>query len=494
MSTSIIILTIAGYIALLFVVAWLASRHSDNATFFTGGRKTPRLVAAIAMVGAAMSGVTYISVPGTVLADHFSYLQTTLGFFVGYLIIAFLLVPLYYRLGVVSLYEYLDHRFGVTAHRTGAWLFFLSKIIAASLRAFVVCVVLQALLFDIYDIPFAINASIMMLLVWLYTRRGGVRSVVWSEMLKSIVMVGSIVACIIFVSNAMGLSFGGAVSKIASSDLSEVLFMDDAMDRRYFWKQFIAGIFLVVAMTGMDQDMMQTVLSCRSARDSQRSLIVSIVVQMVVILLFLALGALFYLFLMERGVTPTDGAMPLVDGSGEVVVARGDDLFGYVATESGLPIVVGILFLLGLVASTYSAAGSALTALTTSFTLDILGGKSADDRRLGRMRRLTHTLIAVAMTLIIVLFYHFSSGGVITLIFTMASYTYGPLLGMFLFGLLTKRRVKGVALPIIAIASPLICYIVSSNADSWLGGYQFSYEIIVVNAALTMLGMWIARK
>jgi Na+/proline symporter len=215
---------------------------------------------------------------------------------------------------------------------------------------------------------------------------------------------------------------------------------------------------------------------------------------MVVILLFLALGALFYLFLMERGVTPTDGAMPLVDGSGEVVVARGDDLFGYVATESGLPIVVGILFLLGLVASTYSAAGSALTALTTSFTLDILGGKSADDRRLGRMRRLTHSLIAVAMTLIIVLFYHFSSGGVITLIFTMASYTYGPLLGMFLFGLLTKRRVKGVALPIIAIASPLICYIVSSNADSWLGGYQFSYEIIVVNAALTMLGMWIARK
>ena len=476
-------------------MAWLASRHSDNATFFTGGRKTPRMVAAIAMVGAAMSGVTYISVSGTVLADHFSYLQTTLGFFVGYLIIAFLLVPLYYRLGVVSLYEYLDHRFGVTAHRTGAWLFFLSKIIAASLRAYVVCVVLQALLFDAYDIPFTVNATIMMLLVWLYTRRGGVRSVVWTEMLKSIVMVGSIVACIIFIINAMDLSFGGAITKISSSDLSEVFFMDDAMDRRYFWKQFIAGIFLVVAMTGMDQDMMQTVLSCRSARDSQRSLVVSIVVQMIVILLFLALGALFYLFLAEQGVVASEGSMPLVDGSGAVVVERGDDLFGYVATQCGLPIVVGIFFLLGLVASTYSAAGSALTALTTSFTLDILKGKSLEDRALISLRKRTHTIIAVVMTLIIVLFHHFSSGGVITLIFTMASYTYGPLLGMFLFGLMTKRKVNERALPVIAVVSPLLCYILSLNAASWLGGYQFSYEIIVVNAAFTMLGMWaLSRK
>ena len=494
MSTPIIILTIAGYIALLFLVAWLTSRNSDNATFFTGGRKTPRLVAAIAMVGAAMSGVTYISVPGTVLADHFSYLQTTLGFFVGYLIIAFVLVPLYYRLGVVSLYEYLDHRFGVTAHRTGAWLFFLSKIIAASLRAYVVCVVLQVLLFDAYGIPFVVNASIMMLLVWLYTRRGGVKSVVWTEMVKTIVMVGSIVACIIFIISAMDLSFGSAISKISSSNLSEVFFMDDAMDRRYFWKQFIAGIFLVVAMTGMDQDMMQTVLSCRSARDSQRSLVVSIVVQMVVILLFLALGALFYLFLMERGVMPTDGAMPLVDGSGSVVVARGDDIFGYVTTECGLPIIVGVLFLLGLVASTYSAAGSALTALTTSFTLDILGGKRLDDKALIKLRRATHMLIAVVMTLIIVLFYHFSSGGVITLIFTMASYTYGPLLGMFLFGLFTKRKVNEKALPLIAVVSPLLCYVLSSNATTWLCGYQFSYEIIVVNATLTMLGMWAFSK
>lgn len=489
MSTSLIILTLVGYIALLFVVSWLASRHSDNATFFTGGRRTPRMVAAVAMVGAAMSGVTYISVPGTVLADGFSYLQTTLGFVVGYIIIAFVLVPMYYRLGVVSLYEYLDHRFGITTHRTGAWLFFVSKILAASLRAYVICVVLQALLFDSLGVPFAVNALIMMALVWLYTRRGGVRSVVWVEFVKSIVMVGSIVAAILFIIRGMGISLGDAMSQIGSSELSDTIFMDDAMDRRYFWKQFIAGIFLVVAMTGMDQDMMQTVLSCRTKGDAQRSLMLSIAVQVVVITLFLLLGALLYLFVMDRGLLTTDGAMPLVDGGGAVLVARGDDLFGYVATQCGLPVVVGVLFILGLVASTYSAAGSALTALTTSFTLDILGGGKRDDVAVSRMRRVSHTAIAVAMALIIILFYEFSAGGVITLIFTMASYTYGPLLGMFLFGMLSKRRVKERAVPLIAVASPVVCYIVATNSREWLSGYEFSYEIIVLNAALTMLGM-----
>lgn len=491
MSATLIILTLVGYVALLFAVSWLSSRHSDNATFFTGGRRTPRMVAAVAMVGAAMSGVTYISVPGTVLVDGFSYLQTTMGFVVGYMVIAFVLVPLYYRLGVVSLYEYLDHRFGVTTHRTGAWLFFISKILAASLRAYVICVVLQALLFEALGVPFAVNALIMMVLVWLYTRRGGVRSVVWVEFVKSLVMVGSIVAAILFVVRGMGLSLGDAIEKIGSSELSDTIFMDDAMDRRYFWKQFIAGIFLVVAMTGMDQDMMQTVLSCRTKSDAQRSLMVSIAVQVVVITLFLLLGALLYLFVMDRGLTTTGGAMPLVDGDGVVQVARGDDLFGYVATQCGLPIVVGVLFLLGLVASTYSAAGSALTALTTSFTLDILGGGKRDDATVGRMRRLSHIAIAAVMALIIILFYEFSAGGVITLIFTMASYTYGPLLGMFLFGMLCRRRVKERAVPLIAVVSPLICYIVASHSDVWLSGYEFSYEIIVLNAALTMLAMYL---
>ena len=462
---------------MLFVVAWRSSRRADNATFFTGGRSTHRAVAAVAMVGAAMSGVTYISVPGTVLADNFSYLQTCLGFIVGYAVIAYVLVPLYYRLGVVSLYEYLDKRFGIVAHRTGAWFFFVAKTLSAALRAYVICVVLQTILFDHYDIPFWVNAAIMMSLVWLYTRRGGVKSVVWVEMLKTLIMVGSLVAAIVAVSGAMGLDVGGTVCYIADSDLSRMMFFDDAMERRYFWKQFLAGIFLVVAMTGLDQDMMQTVLSCRNRRDAQRSMMTSVFIQVGVIIMFLSLGVLLYGFAASRSVD-----------------VAGDSLFGHVATEAGLPVVVGVLFLLGLVASTYSSAGSALTALTTSFTLDIMGSGRADDVVLERRRKRVHTAIALVMLGVIVVFNTFSSSGVITLIFTMASYTYGPLLGLFAFGILTHRTVRSGAIPVIAVASPTICYILSSNSVEWLCGYQFSYELIILNGAITMLGLWIFSR
>ena len=477
MSTLAIILTIVGYVAMLFVVAWRSSRRADNATFFTGGRSTHRAVAAVAMVGAAMSGVTYISVPGTVLADNFSYLQTCLGFIVGYAVIAYVLVPLYYRLGVVSLYEYLDKRFGIVAHRTGAWFFFVAKTLSAALRAYVICVVLQTILFDHYDIPFWVNAAIMMSLVWLYTRRGGVKSVVWVEMLKTLIMVGSLVAAIVAVSGAMGLDVGGTVGYIADSDLSRMMFFDDAMERRYFWKQFLAGIFLVVAMTGLDQDMMQTVLSCRNRRDAQRSMMTSVFIQVGVIILFLSLGVLLYGFAESHN-----------------IAVEGDSLFGYVATEAGLSVVVGVLFLLGLVASTYSSAGSALTALTTSFTLDIMGSGRADDVVLERRRKRVHTAIALVMLGVIVVFNTFSSSGVITLIFTMASYTYGPLLGLFAFGILTRRSVRSGAIPVIAVASPTICYILSSNSVEWLCGYQFSYELIILNGAITMLGLWVFSR
>lgn len=481
MSSVAIVATVVAYLALLFGVAWLTSRGNSSAAFFTGGRNTPRGVAAIAMVGAAMSGVTYISVPGTVAADSFSYLQTTLGFFVGYLIIAFVLIPLYYRTGVVSLYEYLDKRFNLAAQRTGAWLFFISKLLSASLRAFVICAVLQGLLYERWGVPFWVNAMVMMALVWLYTRRGGVRAVVWVEMVKTILMVSSIVLCIAFVIKALGLNIGEALTTIHQSDYSQILFLDNPLDRRYFWKQFVAGIFLVVAMTGLDQDMMQTMLSCRNQRDSQRSMIQSIMVQVVVIVLFLSLGALLYTFVDSRGLS----------------VERGDDLFGFVATECGLPAIVGVAFLLGLVASTYSSAGSALTALTTSFTIDILGANRRHDsstdegsEAISTVRRRVHTLIAVAMCGVIMIFGSWSSMGVITLIFTMASYTYGPLLGMFAFGLLSKRSVRGWAMPVVALASPTISYLIATHSQAWLGGYTFSYEILIVNAALSMLGLW----
>ena len=483
MGVGAIVLTIAGYIALLFVVAWRASRNTDNNTFFTGGRATHRVVASIAMVGAAMSGVTYISVPGTVAADGFSYLQTCAGFFVGYIVIALVLVPLYYRMGVVSLYEYLDRRFGAVACSTGAWFFFVAKVLSASLRAFVICVVLQGLLYDKLGISFGVNALIMMLFVWLYTRRGGVRSVVWVEMLKTIIMVCSIVVCIVFVVDALGVDAIGAVRAIADSDYSRVLFFDNPLDRRYFWKQFVSGAFLVIAMTGLDQDMMQTVLSCRNREDAQRGLLSSIVLQIVVITLFLSLGALLYLYAGNQGVS----------------VARGDDLFGFVAIESGLPVVVGVLFLLGLVASTYSSAGSALTALTTSFTIDILrlykrydATSESGGAVIARYRRWVHTIVALVMAGIIICFGRWSEGGAITLIFTMASYTYGPLLALFSFGLVTKRALRSWAIPVISVLSPLLSYVVASHSKAWFGGYEFSYEVLILNAAIAFISLFIA--
>ncbi|MBO7283059.1 MAG: sodium:solute symporter [Alistipes sp.] len=483
MGVGAIVLTLVGYIALLFVVAWRASRNTDNNTFFTGGRATHHIVASIAMVGAAMSGVTYISVPGTVAADGFSYLQTCAGFFVGYVVIAFVLVPLYYRMGVVSLYEYLDRRFGAVACSTGAWFFFVAKILSASLRAFVICVVLQGLLYDKLGVPFGVNALVMMLFVWLYTRRGGVKSVVWVEMLKTIIMVCSIVVCIGLVIKALGLDLGGAVRAIVDSDYSQVLFADNPLDRRYFWKQFVAGAFLVIAMTGLDQDMMQTVLSCRSREDAQRGLLSSIVVQIVVITLFLSLGALLYLYVDNQGVS----------------VARGDDLFGFVAIECGLPAIAGILFLLGLVASTYSSAGSALTALTTSFTIDILKLRKRYDvatveggNAVARYRKWVHAFVALVMTGIIICFGRWSEGGAITLIFTMASYTYGPLLALFSFGLFTKRLLRSWAIPVVSLLSPILSYVVATHSNSWLGGYEFSYEILIINAAIAFVGLYLA--
>ena len=301
-------------------------------------------------------------------------------------------------------------------------------------------------------------------------------------MLKTIIMVCSIVVCIVLVIRALGFDLGGAVRAIADSDYSRVLFSDNPLDRRYFWKQFVAGAFLVIAMTGLDQDMMQTVLSCRSRKDAQRGLLSSIVMQIVVITLFLSLGALLYLYIGSQGVS----------------VARGDDLFGFVAIECGLPTIAGILFLLGLVASTYSSAGSALTALTTSFTIDILKLRKRYDattadggKAIARYRRWVHTFVALVMTGIIICFGRWSEGGAITLIFTMASYTYGPLLALFSFGLLTKRSLRSWAIPVVSLLSPILSYVVASHSKAWFGGYEFSYEILIVNAAIAFAGLYL---
>ncbi len=434
-----------------------------------------------------MSGVTFVSVPGMVGTSGWAYVQMAMGFVCGYVVIGYVLIPMYYKAGVVSIYEYLDRRFGVASYRTGAWFFFVSKLLGAAVRIYLVCGVMQMLVFEVLGVPFGVNVAGMMFLVWLYTFRGGVRSIVWTDGLRTLFLVSGVGLSIFFVSRELGFGFGEMVEAVRGSEMSRVWFLDDVRDGRFFVKQFLAGLFVVVGMTGLDQDMMQLPLSCRRPGEARRNFVIAGVLQFCVILLLLSLGVLLYVFAGTQGVA-----------GGSAAGLAGDELFPAVAVYGGLPVVVGVVFVLGLISSTYSAAGSALTALTTSFTVDVLragGGGSGVDSGLGagrltRVRKAVHAGMAVGMGLVIVAFRAVGSGSVIDAVYTLASYTYGPLLGMFAFGMLVRREVRDKWVPAVAIAAPAVCLVLDWRAEAWFGGYQFSYEILVLNALLTFGGMW----
>ncbi len=479
MTPAAVILTVLGYIAVLFAVAWLSGRRADNAGFFTGNRRTPWYMAAFAMIGAAISGVTFISVPGSVAVDAFSYMQMVAGFTVGQLIVAFVLIPTFYRLKVVSLYEYLDDRFGVSSHRTGAWFFFISKILGAALRVYVVCAVLQLLVFSRYDIPFWANALVTMFFVWLYTQQGGVKSLIWTDTLKTVCLVGSLILSILFIMRSLGLSVGDTVREVSASPMSRIFFFDDPASGRYFWKMFLAGIVLLIAMTGLDQDLMQRNLSCATPRDSQKNIVLTALSQIVVIFLFLVLGVLLYLYIDRTG-------MPLPEKS--------DQVFSMVSVEGGLPLIVGILFVIGLISSTYSAAGSALTALTTSFTIDILDGmKRYGEERLTRLRRGVHVAMALGMAVVILAFEYLADDSVINLVYKVASYTYGPILGMFCFGMFCRRTIRDRWMPLVAVAAPVLSALLQwGTKHAW--EYEIGFELLIYNAAFTVIGMLLISK
>ena len=458
-----VLVTILAYFAAMAIVSWLSGRKKDGQdVFYTGGRKTHWTVVAIAMIGSCMSGVTYVSVPGMVGTSGFGYLQMCIGFFLGYLVIAFVLTPLYFRLDVVSIYQYLEKRFGMGAYRTGAWFFFLSKMLGASVRLFLVCLTLQLLLFEPLGLPFWLNVLCNVGVCLAYTYRSGVKSVIWTDVLKTVCMVVAVTLCVILIGKDLG---GIRIHE-------KVFFFDDVNHPQYFWKQLLGGLFTVVAMTGLDQDMMQRTLSCKDTRDSQKNLVVSSLLQTVVIALFLCLGALLYQFAAAHGIAET-----------------GDRLFPAVATSSLLPGIVGVLFVLGLVSSAYGAGGSALTSLTTSFTVDILG-KGGDVK----VRKAVHIGMAVLMAVTVIVFNALNSTSAIDAVYKLASYTYGPILGLFAFGILTKKAVKDKYVPIVALVAPAICLVLQLNSERWFGGYRFSYELLLVNAALTFLGLCLLRK
>ena len=466
-----ILLVIAGYFALLFFISYLAGRKADNAGFFSGNRSSNWLLVAMSTIGAAISGVTFVSVPGMVATSGWAYMQMVLGFTVGQILIAYVLIPLYYKLNLTSIYQYLQQRFGMSTYKSGAWLFFVSKMLGASVRLFVVSEVLQLLVFDklAVPVPFWVNAIITVLIVYLCTFKGGVKSLIWTDLLKTCCLILSVALCIYFVLRA-----GVNIEGWTSSDMTRSFFFDNPKEGTYFWKQFLAGIFLVIATTGLDQDLMQRTLSCKNPRESQKNLIVGALMQIVVIGLFLFLGFLLYSYANQMNIT-------------EVASLKGDDVFPFLATGNYFPVIVGVLFIIGFIAAAYSAAGGALTALTTSFTVDILNKEK--DSNLTQIRTWVHIGMAVLMALCIYVIHLLNNDSVIQTVYKVASYTYGPLLGMFCFGIFTKKSVRDRWIPIAIIAAPVITWIIDVNSVEWFNGYVFSHERLILNALLTFIGM-----
>lgn len=468
-----ILLTLLVYFGILMLIAKLTSRRADNDAFFRGNRKSPWYVVAFGMVGASLSGVTFVSVPGMVRSIDMTYMQTCLGFFVGYLIIAHLLLPLYYKLNLTTIYSYLNERIGRYSYKTGASFFLLSKIIGAAARLYLVCLILQNYVFDDLNIPFSLSVIGIVLLIWLYTRKSGIKTIVWTDSLQTFCLLAALGLILYNVGSQMNLGLGGMMQTVADSNYSSIFVFDDWTSRQNFFKQFFSGIFITIVMTGLDQDMMQKNLSCRNLKEAQKNMYAYGISFVPVNLLFLSLGALLLIFASQSGL-----ALP----------EKSDDILPFFAAEGRLGIVTMIFFTIGIVAAAFSSADSALTALTTSFCIDILGVERTNKKDAEKARKWVHFFISVVFIGFILLFKAANNDSIIDAIYTIASYTYGPLLGLFAFGLFTQMRPRDKFVPWVAIASPFVCYAID-RAVHQATGYQFGYEMLMFNGLLTFVGL-----
>ncbi len=478
MSPFYVLSVVFAYFLMLIVISSFTGRDRRNVAFFLGNRKSPWFVVAFGMIGATLSGVTFISIPGWVGESSFSYMQMVLGFLTGYYIIANILMPLYYKLNLTSIYTYLDVRFGPYSYKTGALFFLLSRLTGASLRVYLMASVLQLTVFDAWSIPFFATVVITLLLIWLYTFRGGIKTIIWTDTLQTLFMLIAAGTTVWAVADELQFGFFDMVREISDSEYSRVFYFGDWNDSRHFVKQFTAGIFLAIVMTGLDQDMMQKNLSCRNISEAKKNMYWFSLTLVPVKLLLLSLGALLLIFAARTGI-------PLPE--------RADDIFPVIATQGYLPPVIMVFFVVGLVAATYSSADSTLTALTTSFTVDILNAGSKDEAGLMRTRMFVHAGMAFVLGLIIVIFRTINDHSVISAVFTMAGYTYGPLLGLFAFGIFTNLRARDRFVPWIAITSPLLTWFIDYNSEALLGGYQFGYELLLLNGMITFSGLFLLR-
>ena len=447
------------------------SRRTHNDTFYRGNRRSPWYLVAFGMIGASISGVTFISVPGWVMGTDMTYMQTCIGFIFGYLAVAFILLPVYYKFQLTTIYSYLKDRLGQRSYRTGASFFLLSKMTGAAARFYVVCMIMQRFVLDGIGVPFPLTVVVMVLLIWLYTRRSGIRTLVWTDTLQTLCMFAALILIIIQVADALDMSIGDAVRAVAADEHSRMFVFDDWVSKQNFWKQFFSGIFIVIVMTGLDQDMMQKNLTCRSLRDAQKDMCSYGLAFVPANLLFLGLGVLLVILAQRQGI-----ALP----------AAGDDLLPMFAATGQLGHSVVVLFTLGIVAAAFSSADSALTSLTTSFCVDIR--QKPDDESL---RRRAHLWVSVVFVLFVLLFRMVNSSSIIDAIYVMCGYTYGPLLGMFAFSLLTRRSVNDRMVPYVAVASPLICFAVDTLTARFTG-YRFGYELLMLNGLLTFAGLWLS--
>ncbi|WP_341221307.1 sodium:solute symporter [Polaribacter atrinae] len=471
-----ILLLIVAYFSVLIFISYITGKSADNKTFFKANNSSPWYLVAFGMIGASLSGVTFISVPGWVETDSMSYFQMVLGYVVGYLVIGLVLLPLYYKLNLTSIYTYLQDRFGNYSYKTGASFFLLSRVIGAAFRLFLVANVLQVILFDAYGVPFWVTVSITILLIWLYTFKGGIKTIVWTDTLQTLFMLLAVGVCIYTISTEMKID--NIFTYVADSKLSKTFFFEDVNAGNYFWKQFLAGAFIAVVMTGLDQDMMQKNLTCRNLKDAQKNMFWFTIVLVIVNFFFLALGVLLTDYAQQNGID-----------------AHKDQLFPLIATQGTLGLATALFFLLGLIAAAYSSADSALTSLTTSFSIDILEiDKKKDKNEQEKIRKRIHIIFSLILIATILIFKYFiADASVIAKIFTFAGYTYGPLLGLYAFGMFTKMNVKDKIVPLICLIAPILTLIISHYSKEKLG-FDFGFFVLVLNGVLTFIGLTIIKK
>ncbi len=476
MNPTLAFLVIFGFFGMLLTVSLLTSRHANAETFFTGNRRSPWYVVAFGMIGATISGVSFISVPGEVGNSGWTYLQFIFGNFFGYWVIALVLIPLYYRLNLVSIYTYLNNRFGKGSYRTGSFFFLLSQTIGASFRLYLVAGVLQVAIFNSIHLPFWATVLITIFVIWLYTFRAGIKTVIWTDSLQTLFILLAAGTSIVLIAKQLNMGVGGMLETIDRHPYSKIFDWDWRSGSNFF-KQFLAGLGIVIVMNGLDQNMMQKSLTCRSMKDAQKNLFWFSFAFIIANLFFLSLGVMLYFYAEQTGI---------------VIPANSDDLYPVLALKY-FGVFAGILFLLGITSAAYSSADSALTALTTSFCIDFLNlDPAATGSR--KTRILVHVGFSVLMFLVIILFRALNNESVVTAIFTVAGYTYGPLLGLFAFGICTKRQVKDRFVPIIGLLSPVLCYIINVNAEVWFNGYKFGYELLLLNGMLMFSGLFMISR